>query len=72
MYTGHTLGTLEGVAEFILMFGIAGLIGPRAAVKLNVGGDYSRAFLLGFVMSVVSLAATFVVKKKVAVSLKQA
>ena len=54
------------------MFGIAGLIGPRAAVKLNVGGDYSKAFMVGFVMSVVSLAAAFVVKKKVEVSLKQA
>lgn len=62
----------ENYGVMYLMFGIAGLIGPRAAVKLNVGGDYSRAFLMGFVMSVVSLAAAFVVKKKVAVSLKQA
>lgn len=62
----------ENYGVMYLMFGIAGLIGPRVAVKLNVGGDYSRAFLIGFVMSVVSLTAAFVVKKKAAVSLKQA
>ncbi|MCD7870795.1 MAG: hypothetical protein LUG59_09715 [Enterocloster clostridioformis] len=62
----------ENYGVMYLMFGIAGLIGPRVAVKLNVGGDYSRSFLIGFVMSVVSLAAAFVVKKKAAVSLKQA
>jgi len=62
----------ENYGVMYLMFGIAGLIGPRAAVKMNVGGDYSRAFLVGFIMSVVSLAAAFIVKKKVSVSLKQA
>ena len=62
----------ENYGVMYLMFGIAGLIGPRAAVKLNVGGNYSKAFMVGFVMSVVSLAAAFVVKKTVEVSLKQA
>lgn len=62
----------ENYGVMYLMFGIAGLIGPRAAVKLNVGGDYSKAFLVGFIMSVISLAAAFIVKKKVKISLKQA
>lgn len=48
-----------------LMFGIAGLIGPRVAVTLNRNGDYSAAFMVGCVLAVISLIATFIVQKKV-------
>lgn len=54
----------ENYGVMYLMFGIAGLIGPRAAVKLNVNGDYSKAFLVGSVMSILSLASVFIVRKK--------
>lgn len=53
-----------------LMFGIAGLLGPRIAVTLNNNGDYSRAFLVGCILAAISLIAAFIVRKKVKSSMK--
>ena len=62
----------ENYGVMYLMFGIAGLIGPRVAVKLNNNGDYSKAFFVGCVLAVISLAAAFVVRRKVSANLKLA
>ena len=55
----------ENYGVMYLMFGIAGLIGPRVAVTLNRNGDYSAAFMVGCVLAVISLIAAFIVRKKV-------
>lgn len=55
----------ENYGVMYLMFGIAGLIGPRIAVTLNQNGDYSKAFLVGCILSVLSLIAAFIVRNKV-------
>lgn len=60
----------ENYGVMYLMFGIAGLIGPRIAVTLNNNGDYSRAFMVGCVLAIISLCAAFVVRKKVKASMK--
>lgn len=55
----------ENYGVMYLMFGIAGLIGPRVAVTMSHGGDYSAAFMVGCVLAIISLIAAFVVRKKV-------
>ena len=55
----------ENYGVMYLMFGIAGLIGPRVAVTLSSSGSYARAFLVGCVLAVISLAAAFIVRVKV-------
>ncbi|MDO4555039.1 MAG: MFS transporter [Lachnospiraceae bacterium] len=61
----------ENYGVMYLMFGIAGLIGPRVAVKLNNNGDYSKAFLVGCILAVVSLAAALLVRTKVKAGQKE-
>ena len=60
----------ENYGVMYLMFGIAGLLGPRIAVTLNNNGDYSRAFLVGCILAVISLIAAFLVRKKVKSSME--
>ena len=60
----------ENYGVMYLMFGIAGLLGPRIAVTLNNNGDYSKAFMVGCVLAVISLIAAFLVRKKVKSSMK--
>lgn len=55
----------ENYGVMFLTFGIAGLIGPRLAVTLNNNGDYSKAFLVGCILAVISLLASFIIRKKV-------
>lgn len=55
----------ENYGVMYLMFGIAGLIGPRLAVTLNQQGDYSKAFFIGCILAVISLISAFLVRKKV-------
>ena len=55
----------ENYGVMYLMFGIAGLIGPRVAVTLSSSGSYARAFLVGCVLAVISLAAAFIVRVEV-------
>lgn len=55
----------ENYGVMYLMFGIAGLIGPRVAVTLSSSGSYSKAFLVGCILAAISLAAAFVVRSKV-------
>lgn len=61
--TGHIT---ENYGVMYLMFGIAALIGPRVAVTMSHNGDYSKAFLIGCILAVISLAAAFVIRRKVA------
>ena len=60
----------ENYGVMYLMFGIAGLLGPRIAVTLNNNGDYSRAFLVGCILAAISLIAALIVRKKVKSSMK--
>jgi len=55
----------ENYGIMYLMFGIAGLIGPRVAVTLSSNGDYSKAFMCGAVFAVISLIAAVTVRLKV-------
>lgn len=55
----------ENYGVMFLMFGIAGLIGPRVAVTLNHNGDYSKAYLVGCILAVISLIAAFLIRRKV-------
>jgi OFA family oxalate/formate antiporter-like MFS transporter len=55
----------ENYGVMYLMFGIAGLIGPRLAVSMKNGGDYSRAYLVACVLAAISLAAAILVRHKV-------
>lgn len=60
----------ENYGVMYLMFGIAGLIGPRLAVTLNQQGDYSKAFFIGCILAIISLISAFIVRKKVKASIK--
>lgn len=56
----------ENYGVMYLAFGFAGLIGPQLAVKLSNNGDFSKAFLLAAIISLIALACAIVVRKKVA------
>lgn len=62
----------ENYGVMFLMFGIAGFIGPRAAVTLNNNGDYSKAFLVGCILSIISTIAALIVRNKVKATQKAA
>lgn len=55
----------ENYGVMYLAFGFAGLIGPQLAVKLSNNGDFSKAFLLAAIISLIALACAIVVRKKV-------
>lgn len=55
----------ENYGVMFLTFGIAGLIGPRLAVTLNNNGDYSKAFLVGCILAIISLIASIIIRKRV-------
>jgi OFA family oxalate/formate antiporter-like MFS transporter len=55
----------ENYGVMYLMFGIAGLIGPRLAVSLKNGGDYSKAFMVACILACISLIAAILVRRKV-------
>ena len=66
--TADLFGTkyiIENYGVMYLTFGIAGLIGPRLAVSLNQGGNYSGAFIGGCILAAVSLVTAFIVRGKV-------
>lgn len=66
--TADLFGTkhiIENYGVMYLTFGIAGLIGPRLAVTLNQGGNYSRAFIGGCIIAAISLVCAFIVRGKV-------
>lgn len=55
----------ENYGVMYLMFGIAGLIGPRVAVRFGGSGDYSMAFAIGCGLAVVSFISAIIVRGKV-------
>jgi MFS transporter, OFA family, oxalate/formate antiporter len=56
----------ENYGVMYLAFGFAGLIGPQLAVNLSDGGNYSTAFLVAAIISVIALVMALIVRKKVA------
>ncbi len=44
----------ENYGVMYAAFGFAGLVGPQAAVRLSNGGDYSGAFMMACVLSVIA------------------
>ena len=61
----------ENYGVMYLMFGIAGLLGPRIAIAFSHDGNYSTAFLIGCLIALVSVIAAFVVRARVTKSLAQ-
>ena len=55
----------ENYGVMYLSFGFAGLVGPQLAVNFSSGGDYTTAYLVAAVISVVALIMALIVRKKV-------
>lgn len=62
----------ENYGVMYLTFGIAGLIGPRVAVTLQNGGNYSKPFMVGAFLALISLIAANIVRTKVKSGTKNA
>lgn len=56
----------ENYGVMYLAFGFAGLIGPQLAVKLSNNGDFSKAFLVAGIISLIALVCAIMVRNKVA------
>lgn len=56
----------ENYGVMYLAFGFAGLVGPQLAVRLGKGGNYTTAFMVAAVISVIAFVMALVVRKKVA------
>ena len=55
----------ENYGVMYLAFGFAGLVGPQLAVNLRNGADYTMAYLVAAVISVIALIMALIVRKKV-------
>lgn len=55
----------ENYGVMYLAFGFAGLVGPQIAVMLSGFGDYSMAYGVAAIISLISLAMAFIVRRKV-------
>ena len=60
----------ENYGVMYLSFGFAGLIGPQLAVNFSSGGDYTAAYLVAAVISVIALIMALIVRRKVTSSLE--
>ena len=55
----------ENYGVMYLAFGFAGLVGPQLAVNFSSGGDYTTAYLVAAVISVIAFVMALIVRKKV-------
>ncbi len=60
----------ENYGVMYLAFGFAGLVGPQLAVRLGNGGNYTMAFVVAAIISVIAFAMALIVRKKVAEATK--
>ena len=60
----------ENYGVMYLAFGFAGLVGTQLAVRLGNGGNYTMAFVVAAIISVIAFAMALIVRKKVAEATK--